>query len=127
VHLLRTCVFVWSFLSLAAFPCSAQSDIGDIIDEIDKNRVEEVSGSVSEINAIGSLIVVNGLTTRGNMEQMRLKVPDNAKITQGTEDIKLEDIDVGDSVTIRYTIDRSSGELRVIDIVNNNLANNQFD
>ncbi|MDD5595523.1 MAG: hypothetical protein PHY94_04665 [Candidatus Omnitrophica bacterium] len=126
MHLLRTCFFFCSFLFAAAFPCFAQTDIGEVMDEINKNKVEEVSGWVTEIDAPGSVIVINGVTARGNGEQMRLKVPDSAKITQGAEDIDLDDIDPEDSVTVRYTVDRSSGELRAISIVDNNVANNQM-
>ena len=126
MQLFRTCVFFWSFLSVATFPCFAQTDIGEVMDEINRNKVEEVSGSVTEIDTTGSVIVIDGVTQRGNGEQMRLKVPDSAKITQGTEDIELGDIDVADSVTIRYTVDRSSGELCVLSIVDNNVANNQM-
>jgi len=119
-------IFLLSFFSLIALPVFADDDIGEIMDEINKRKVEEISGTVGEVDAIGNIIVINGLTSGGNNEEMRLKVPDGAKITQGEESIELDDIDVGDSVTVRYTIDRDTSEPKVINIVDNNVGNNQM-
>ncbi|MDD4899806.1 MAG: hypothetical protein PHG68_04340 [Candidatus Omnitrophica bacterium] len=119
-------IFLLSFFSLTALPVFADDDIGEIIDEINKRKVEEISGTVGEVDSIGNIIVINGLTSGGNNEEMRLNVPDGAKITQGEETISLGDIDVGDSVTVRYTIDRDNNEPKVINIVDNNIGNNQM-
>lgn len=127
MHLLKTCGFAFWFLSMAVFPCDAQTDIGEIMDEMNKNKVQEVSGPVRNIDTVGSWIEIDGVTPSGNSAKMRLKVPDDARISQGTETISLDDIDIEDSLTVRYTVDRSSGELRVVEIIDDNDANNQFD
>lgn len=85
----------------------------------------ETQGTVSEVDEVGDLLVINGVTPAGNSEQMRFKVPDDTKIYQGTEDVHLDDIDVGDPVTVTYYKD-SDGTLTTKQIVDNNLGNNQM-
>jgi hypothetical protein len=104
-------------LALSPFFC--------VVGSADDVEIQEVEGVVSEVDAVGSKLVVNGLTPRGNFEQMRLVVPDDAKIYQGLEDIHLNDLDIGDSVTIKYYRD-SDGILKTKEIVDNNIGNNQL-
>lgn len=85
----------------------------------------EIQGVASEVDAVGSLLVVNAVNPRGHFQSMRFIVPDETKIYQGTEEVRLNDIDIGDSLTVTYYKD-AEGNLKTTQITDNNLGNNQM-
>jgi len=110
------CLFALSVFS----PLSLQAE-----EAVEERRTIEVEGIVSEVDPVASLIVVGIMDEAGNSQEARLRVPDSIRIIQGTEDVRLNDINIGDPVTVRYYRD-PSGELVAAEIVDNNLGNNQM-
>ncbi|MFA6350116.1 MAG: hypothetical protein WCY12_04245 [Candidatus Omnitrophota bacterium] len=88
-------------------------------------RLMQASGTVSEVDPVGSVIVLNAMTGGGAFEAVRFAVSESTKMTQGTEDIFIDDIDIGDSVVIEYYIN-SSGDYVAVRVTDDNIANNQM-
>ncbi|MFA6609661.1 MAG: hypothetical protein WCT15_02300, partial [Candidatus Omnitrophota bacterium] len=67
-------------------------------------RMEEIDGSVTSVDWVGSILVVN---------DVRLSVPDGAKFYKSNDTIELSDLGIGDQVVVRY-IDKPSGDDTVV-------------
>lgn len=100
-------VFVLSALSFTASLAYCQEKTGD-------RQLMTVSGIVSMVDSVGSIIEVD--TGEG---KMAFTVPDDASITQGTQNIGLMDIDTNYPVTIEY-YSPSPGKFVVVSITYNN-------
>ena len=78
---------------------------------------KEATGTVIEIDFAGSKLVAR--TADNNITFM---VNENTKILMGSQEIGLADIEVGDTVTIKYT-EEAGGKFNAISIIDNNLGN----
>ncbi len=81
------------------------------------SKLKSVTGIVSTVDAVGSVIVV-----LVNNEQVPFTVDKKAKIQRGTDAIFLDDINQSDSVTLRYYVS-ADGTPIVTSIIDSNLAN----
>jgi hypothetical protein len=86
-------------------------------EKVENRQIMTLVGTVIKVDFVGNAVVVK--TDNG---QMALSVPDDAVITQGAEDIGLEDLLDNDPVTVQYYIP-SPGKYVVVTIADNNLIN----
>ncbi|OGX16548.1 MAG: hypothetical protein A2166_01325 [Omnitrophica WOR_2 bacterium RBG_13_41_10] len=76
--------------------------------------VRVVEGRAQKIDSVGQI-----LTVRIFNDEITIFVPDKIQIARGSEAIPLDDINVGDSLRIKY-YDASPGPLTAISITDNN-------
>jgi hypothetical protein len=87
-------------------------------DELTGDRnTQTVDGSVTKVDFVGNTVLVN--TVSG---QLPFTVSDNTMIRRGTDKIGLEDIEIGDPVTVEFSTP-SPGTYVAVAIVDNNMAN----
>lgn len=76
----------------------------------DDQSQKTISGTVVDIDWVKSIITVNYFDPiTGNADEIDIIVPDEAKITNGTETKLLSDIEQSDPVTVTYYDDGVSG------------------
>jgi hypothetical protein len=80
-------------------------------------KTQTIDGSVTQVDFVGSTVLVNTLAG-----QLPFTVSDDTVIKRGTDKIGLEDIDVGDPVTIEFS-SPSAGTYIAVAIIDNNLGN----
>ena len=98
VCLARIYVVLAALLAIAgAAPCYCQN-----VEEM--GRMEEIDGTVTSVDWVGSILVVN---------DVRLSVPDEAHLYKSNDTITLSDIEIGDQVVVKY-IDKPTGDDLVI-------------
>jgi hypothetical protein len=87
-------------------------------DELTGNRsTQTVDGSVTKVDFVGNTVLVN--TVGG---QLPFSVSDATMIRRGTDKISLEDVEIGDPVTVEF-YSPSPGIYLAVAIVDNNMAN----
>ncbi len=76
----------------------------------DDQGLNTVSGRIEDIDSLKSIITVRYPDpVSGNMEEIDILVPEEAKIMNGAETISFLDIEQFDSVTVTYDGDGASG------------------
>jgi len=78
-----------------------------------KKQVKTIDGQVSQIDWVGSKLVVNI-----GGDEITFIVPDNLVVTRGTDTLGVNDLDQNDSVTVYYTDEGVSG-LKAVKITDN--------
>jgi peptide chain release factor len=71
----------------------------------DDNRQKKVAeGLIVDVDWVGQTIVVRWLQTQGDVQydEISIFVPDNTRITKGSDTISLSDINITDPVTVEY-------------------------
>ncbi len=91
------------------------SGIG-LCQEDDVVQVHSRSGVVTQVDSIGSLLVVNC----GN-EDIRFNVDSDTKIQRGDDDIMLDDLESNDNVDVHY-YRADDGSLKAVLINDDNIA-----
>ena len=81
--------------------------------EGDNRELKTFHGNVTEIDWVGSLLTVEGV------DEITFFVPSDVKIKKGAEDTSLSDIELNDSVLIKY-YDDPSGTPKAIRITDEN-------
>ncbi len=99
-----TAVLFCGVLSMAGF-CFAQGET--------TKSIRSVDGQVNQIDWVASKLVVDI-----GGDEITFIVPDNVKVTRGTEELSVNDIDQNDAVTIYYYDDGVSG-LKAVKITDN--------
>lgn len=102
-------VFVM-ILAIYARPCYSQQESQEV-------QKQNVIGTVVSTDPVASKIVLS--SSDGDIV---LYVSDNTLINRGEDAITLDDIDIGDTLTIDYC-NNSSGELEASNIVDSNMGN----
>lgn len=97
-------------LAVCARPCYSQQESQEV-------QKQNVIGTVVSTDPVASKIVLS--SPDGDII---LYVSDNTLINRGEDTITLDDIDIGDSLTIEY-YNNSSGELEAINILDSNMGN----
>lgn len=88
----------------------------------DEQEKKTISGTVVDMDWVKSMITVSySDPLSGNLDELNIVVPNDAKIMRGTEDISLGDIEQSDPVTVVYYDDGLSG-LKAKRITDLNLA-----
>lgn len=96
-------------LVVSTQPCYSQQET----QEIEK---QNVMGTVVSTDSVASELVIS--TYQGNIS---FSVPNDAHITRGEDAIDLDDVEMGDMVTIDY-YKNPSGKFEVISIIDSNVA-----
>jgi hypothetical protein len=81
-----------------------------------------VSGKVTEVDWVKSMITVSYIDDAGAPDEIDIKVPSETRIMNGTEEESLSDIDQSDPVTVTYYDDGING-LKAISIYDLNQPN----
>lgn len=84
--------------------------------EEDTVEIHSRSGVVTQVDSIGSLLVVNC----GN-EDIRFNVDEDTKIQRGDDDIMLDDLESNDNVDVKY-YRADDGTLKAVLINDDNIA-----
>lgn len=88
-----------------------------------ENEEKTISGSVSDIDWVGSTIVVRYYPTLNpNVDEISLKITNNTVMHRGPDSINLSDIELADPITVTYYDDGMSG-IKVKRLTDLNLAN----
>ncbi len=85
-------------------------------EKVENRQIITIVGTVTKVDSVSNIIVVK--TDNG---QMVLSVPDDIIVTQGTDEIWLEDILDNDPVTVQY-YSPSPGKYVVVSIADNNMS-----
>lgn len=108
-----------SFVMLSAFvnfsPVFCQEDLESAL--LKQMKEKTVRGKAGEIDFVGSTLVLSV-----NGQAMLFSVTDEASIYRASEKIFLNDIEIGDDLTVKY-YDSDSEPYKVISIIDNNLGN----
>lgn len=109
---MKRMLFLFVVLACMVFSgfCMCQEDFGG-------SKIKTAEGSVADIDTVKSEIVVNVFEN-----DIAFSVNEDTKIMRGTEDISIDDIDINDSLLIRY-YDAETPPYIAESIVDNNLAN----
>ena len=83
---------------------------------VQNRQIETIDGTVNKVDAVGNTIVV-----KTGDRQMAFSVAVDAKINRGDENIKLQDVEETDSVTVLY-YSPSSGTYVAVSIADNSRA-----
>jgi hypothetical protein len=86
-------------------------------DSAGREQGEVIQGTVVALDWVGSAMTVRWVQPYNNhYDEMTFFMPDNVKITKGTEQIAFSDINEGDKVTVYY-YNASPGPLTAINVL----------
>jgi len=92
-------------------------------DQLAEKEIKTVTGDIGRVDWVVSIITVKLLDpVRNYYDEIIISVPDGAKITRGSENINLSDIEISDEVAVDY-YDDPAGGLKAISIRDLNEGN----
>jgi hypothetical protein len=80
-------------------------------------QVKVIEGAIVDADWVGQKIVVRWLQSQGQIkyDEITIFVPENTRITKGSDTISLSDLNISDQVSVEY-YDSSPGPLKAVSI-----------
>jgi hypothetical protein len=94
---------------LVLFSGMALSTLGYCQNPAQKEKINRVTGIISDIDWVAGKFTVRTINESGNSDEITFIISGDTQITKGTSSIGFADINLTDSVTVEYSNDSFAG------------------
>ena len=94
---------------LILFSGVALSTLGHCQDQAQEEKINHVSGIISDIDWVAGKFTIRTINESGNADEITFIISRDTQITKGTSTIGFSDINLTDSVTVEYSNDSFAG------------------